>query len=171
MILEKRVGFKLHLSTGKLAGNRFLFRFCVYQKYHLQVRILEYFENSGRPLHVRLLSPSPGAQGRWAASSPRPWAVESREALGLKAALSPPASICRKEGEAQHPRSRGGASSSGLLQSSRQEPLLRLGPRASGSAGWSRLLASSWPLKCRRGEWLCKSGRRACWRKLPDGVG
>lgn len=29
LILEKRLGFKLHLSTGKLAGNRFLFRFCV----------------------------------------------------------------------------------------------------------------------------------------------
>ena len=132
MILEETVGFTLHLSTGKLTGNRFLFRFCVYQKYHVQVRILEYFENNGQPLRVRLLSPSPGAQGRWAASSPRPWAVESREALGLRAALSPPASICRKEGEAQHPRSRGGASSSGLLQSRRREPLLRLGLRASG---------------------------------------
>lgn len=42
LILEERVEFKLHLSVGKVTGNPFLFRFCMYKKYHVLVARLEF---------------------------------------------------------------------------------------------------------------------------------
>lgn len=59
--------------------------------------------------------------------------------MALEQAPSPPASICRKEGEAQHPRSQGRASSCG--EASPEVQPERRGqippPWARGSLGWS----------------------------------
>lgn len=76
-----------------------------------QVRILEYFENSSTCVFAAFLLFQKHEAFRGFISLAV--CCESGGALGLRAGSSLPASICRKEGEAQHPRSPslGGASS------------------------------------------------------------
>lgn len=99
---------------GKVSGNPFLFRFCVYKKYHVLAARLEFYSVL-KTVAPACSPPFPFSRstGRSVASLPCLSAVRAEGLLALEQAPSSPASICRKEGEAQRPRPPGGASSSG----------------------------------------------------------